>query len=409
MPAENVKITAHFKESLGAKLRATELMVKDTNDNDQDLHDQNWKIVKFDPVKREYYVAVPNSVDKVKLWFKLRDEAKNATLSLSREHNSVTDTLTTPTEDATDNYYKSEDIELDVSPVDNLLTLTMTYDDPNDDPDEGGVTRSYKIHVYRKIEESKLMKFNYGNSPYGLIMRDTAITDKATVKNEFDKNDYTFTAGYTPAGATVGVNYCGEAWASGVNYDLDDTALFVLNSGTFTDPGYESVINSIGGAVTDVTKKITVNVLTETNAAYQDGGSTDYSSVNAQTINLPSSGTISELNAERIRPDKYELVYSFADFDGSIVSIKRPLILLNTLGDVNNDKQADTKDVSRIRNRFSADLANNTNVTGYDVGGLLNRYRICDVNKDRAVNLIDANNIRAKKIIQFYTNDGGGA
>lgn len=93
----------------------------------------------------------------------------------------------------------------------------------------------------------------------------------------------------------------------------------------------------------------------------------------------------------------------------SIVSIKRPLILLNTLGDVNNDKQADTKDVSRIRNRFSADLANNTNVTGYDVGGLLNRYRICDVNKDRAVNLIDANNIRAKKIIQFYTNDGGGA
>ena len=126
-----------------------------------------------------------------------------------------------------------------------------------------------------------------------------------------------------------------------------------MNSGTFTDPGYESVINSIGGAVTDVTKKITVNVLTETNAAYQDGGSTDYSSVNAQTINLPSSGTISELNAERIRPDKYELVYSFADFDGSIVSIKRPLILLNTLGDVNNDKQADTKDVSRIINRFS--------------------------------------------------------
>ena len=73
------------------------------------------------------------------------------------------------------------------------------------------------------------------------------------------------------------------------------------------------------------------------------------------------------------------------------------------------NKQADTKDVSRIRNRFSADLANNTNVTGYDVGGLLNRYRICDVNKDRAVNLIDANNIRAKKMIQFYTNDGGGA
>ena len=60
--------------------------------------------------------------------------------------------------------------------------------------------------------------------------------------------------------------------------------------------------------------------------------------------------------------------------------------------------------ISKRRNRHPI-----KNITGYDVGGLLNRYRICDVNKDRAVNLIDANNIRAKKIIQFYTNDGGGA
>lgn len=45
----------------------------------------------------------------------------------------------------------------------------------------------------------------------------------------------------------------------------------------------------------------------------------------------------------------------------------------------------------------------------YDVGRLLNSIVSADVNKDRAVNLIDANNIRAKKMIQFYTNDGGGA
>ena len=67
--------------------------------------------------------------------------------------------------------------------------------------------------------------------------------------------------------------------------------------------------------------------------------------------------------------------------------------MLNTLGDVNNDKQADTKDVSRIRNRFSADLANNTNVTGYDVGGL-------DVYKRQGVSMpiigiADADNGRA--------------
>lgn len=417
MPSSDVKIKANFKESLGAKLRATELMVKDADNKNQDLRNENWQTVQFDPVNREYYVVVPNNTEKVKLWFKLREEAKNAELTLTHDHNSTQDTLslTSPTAEDTsdDSYYKSDEAILDVSPVDNLLTLTMKYNDPSDDPDEGEVTRSYKIHVYRKIKESELMVFNYGNSPYGLIMRDDSILtdDKQTAKDEFINNNYTFTQGYTPVGATVGTTYNNKAWAN-ANYDLDDSALFVINNDTFKDSGFTSVVNSIGEEVTDVTKKITVNVLEETDSSKKDGSSDDYVYVSERIINLPSDGIITELQSERIRPDHYDLVYSFTDFDGSVVSVKKPLILLNTLGDINNDKIADTTDVSRIKNRFSKDIADNNNTPDYNDGGLLFRYRVCDVNKDGVVNAIDANYIRANKLNQFYANGilkGGGA
>lgn len=410
MPSSDVEITAHFKESLAAKLRATELIVKDIDDKAQDLCDDTWKKVTFDPAKREYYVAVENDTEKVKLWFKLRTEAENATLSLTHDH-GTTDTLNVPAKDSDDQYYKSDEITLDVSPTDNLLTLTMKYNDPNDDPDEGEVTAEYKIHIYRKIEQSSLMVFNYGNSPYGEIMRDGGIAeaDKQTAKDEFVNNKYTFTQGYTPTNCTVGTTYSPLAWSK-TNYDLDDGALFVINSDTFEDSGYQSLTNSIGEPVTNgVTKKVTVNVLSEPNASYKNGSADDYAAIVQKTINLAASGTVAELQSERIRPDVYELVYSFTDFDGSTMSIKRPLIVLNKIGDVNNDKTTDVTDVVLIKTRFSVGLANNVNVKDYEVGGLLNKYRICDVNKDGAFNLIDANAVRKGNAVEFYSNLGGGA
>lgn len=403
MPENDVHITAHFEESLGAKLRATELLVKDSDDNTQDLYDETWQTVQFDPVKREYYVVVPNNIENVKIWFKLREEAEQATLALTHKHGDETTDMEI-SEKGDDEYYKSNEAVLDVSPVDNLLELTMILKDEEDKD----VTKSYKIHVYRKIQESNLMVFDYGNSPYGLIMRDGNL-DKDLAKEKFVENDYTFVDGYTPSGAEVGTMYCEEAWANGDNYDLNDSALFVINSKAFKDSGYKKVVNSIGGEVTDVTKKITVNVLTKSNDDEKDGSPEDYSEVKQEVIDLPAGDdTISELSTRRIRPDHYEIVYSFTDFDGSIVSIRKPLILLNSLGDINNDNVANSSDSDRIKNRFGNNIANNLNVENYEEGGLLNRYRICDVNKDRAVNLIDANNINKGEISPFYINYGGG-
>jgi hypothetical protein len=414
MPESDVEVKATFKETTGAYLRASELLVKDTNDADQKLNDKDWQEIQFDPVTRKYYVAVPNDTSQVKLWFKLRNEADdgNTTLKLTHEHGeNNTDELAVPVKDADDEYYKSVEIDLDESPVVNVIKLDMTRDDEDSPGDT--VTRDYTVYVYRKLKSSDLMTFNYGNSPYGLIMRDASITDKDAAKQQFIADDFTFTDGNTPAGADAGVKYTSKAWSGATNYDTDDAALFVINSLPFYDSGYSSLRNSIGETVTTtVTKTITVQQLEETTADLQDGSSDDFVYSSPLTINLPDTGQITQLSSERIRPDKYELVYSFTDYDGATVSIKKPLIILSPLGDVNVDKAADVNDVSRVLNRFSKDLADNLNVQNYSVGGLLFKYRICDANKDGCVNAVDANNIRAQELTPFYKNsvlEGGGA
>lgn len=411
MPASDVKITANFKETLGAKLRATELYVKDAADNDQQLNDENWKKIEFDPITREYYVSVENDIETVKLWFKPRTEAENATFTLTHEHNTMIDDLEAPIQDMDDGYYKTQDISLEVSPVENIVTLSFTYDDPSDNPDEGEVTRSYQIHIYRKLKKSDLITFAYGNSPYGLIMRDDNIVDKDTAKQDFINNEFSFSSGSVPVGGTQ-LKYINKAW-NGANYDLDDVALFVVNKDAFIDPGYTDIKNSIGGTVdtSSITKKVTVNLLAETDASMQNGSSNDFVYIQQSEISLPVSGEITQLMNERIRPDIYEITYSFIDFDGTIASVSKPLIILSSIGDVNIDKVVDSEDVSRVLHRFSIDLANDNNVPDYISGGLINKYRICDANNDGIVNALDANSIRKGISDSFYTNlsEGGGA
>lgn len=406
MPGEDVEIKASFKEKLGAMLRATELYVKDLEEKEQALHDDKWNVVQFDPVKREYYVAVSNDIEKVKLHFKLREEADNATLTLTNEHGGVTDTFASPTRASQDDYFISEEIPLE-SPSENKVVLGITLEDRDNFPDEDEQTKYYTIHIYRKVKASELISFDYGNSPYGMIMRDTLLNDtqKDAYKQEFTNQGYMFTAGNTPQGVSEGDRYSPKAWKT-VNYDLDPVALFVTNTESFVDPGYTSVKNSLGDTVSDndVSKSIKVNILAEPDASLQNGSSDDFIYVTSEKVDIPSSGQITGLVNKRIRPDKYEIVYSFTDFDGTTAEVSKPIIVLSPIGDINVDGSANNTDVSRVLHRFTTDIANDNNVdTTYENGGLLFKYRVCDVNKDGYFNAIDANNIRANELKSFYS------
>lgn len=411
MPERDVVIVANFEETLGAKLRTTELYIKDFDDDKlptdgyegYDLRDNEWIKVTFDPVTREYYVIVPNDAEKVKLWFKLRDEAQDASIILKNNYGDKTDNIDVNL-DSDDLYYKSDEIALEISPTENLVTLSLTKEDLVNFPDDGKVTREYKLRIYRKIKTSDLMKFNYGNSPYGLIMRDDSIVDKDASKQSFIDNGNSFTVGNLPKGATADVVYLENAW-TGVNYDFDYSALFVVNNSSFVDSGYSSVTNSIGETVTDVSRSIEVNLLAETTETLQNGSSDDFVYIKSEQIELSNdTDEVTELLDKRIRPDIYSLKYSFTDFDGSVITLAKPIIILPTVGDINVSTKVDAEDVSRVLNRFSTEIANNHNVPDYGTGGALFKFRVCDVNCDGNLNAVDANNIRASTFKPFYIN-----
>lgn len=423
MPDCDVEIHAEFKELLKAKLKAQKLMIKDVDDNDQKFYNKDnktgvWSEVTYDPSQSEYYVAVDNNVDKVKLWFTLRKEVENATFKMTIECNGTTDDTKTIYPKDTDGYFKSELFELDVSPAENKVTLDITYNDPDDNPDEGSQTKQYVFHIYRKIARSQLAQFKYGNSPYGLIMQDPSKNDqqKTDAKTAFNNNKYMFATGTAPPGGFENVEYTPEAWAdTGTNYDLNDYALFVLNNDKFTDTGIEKLTNSIGKQLsnTDILKySISVYELANTNSN-DYGKLSDFVNATKKEVTLTSTTDCTDLINIRIRPGIYELAYQFKDFNGEILTnVTKPVIILSSVGDYNMDQAVNTKDAEMNYNRYNEKLASHHTVVDYNDGGRLYKYRVCDVNKDCNINAVDANNIRANKLNQFYKNtitQGGGA
>lgn len=417
MPAMDIEIEAKFQETIYAKLRLDELIVKDAEDKVQDLYNDEWSKIEFDPITREYYVAIPSFKDdeknKAKIWFTLRDtqEARENEITSSATL-TYSDDITNPNSvivnnPSGDKYFKTDLFSTKISPTENTVVIKLSYIDD----DNNVYIKEYTIHIFRKLNKSELSLFKYGNSPYGLIMNDISIdeSDKETIKTAFINNNYAF-VGSAPAGGTLNVNYDPRAWNetgsdTNVNYDLDDYALFVINDETFADTGYEELRNSIGQPVTtDVTVQITVNLLAEPITDKKDGSPGDFVNIEAKTITIPDTTEITQLKDQRIRPDVYQLTYTFTDFDGSSMSVQKPLIILSAIGDYNIDKVANDMDVKRNLNRFSKEIASYTNVINYETGGRLYRYRICDVSKDGNVNAIDANCIRANSLVEFYNN-----
>ena len=422
MPGHEVHITARFEETIGAKLRAEELYVlktaeelSETKDNALQLRDDTWQAVAFDPAVRQYYLVVPNDVDSIKLWFSaFRQESVSAVKTVTNttyrsgvaEPGAVTETIGEP--DA-DNYYKSGGQALVLGPAENLVELTFTYDVPPEESDEGTVTRTYKLHIYRKIASDSntgaLAVFDYGNSPYGRIMRDPSLAgadDAATKANRgakkqaFIDNGYRFTNEYVPTGTKANADYSTAAWNGGENFDLNDYALFVINSENFYDPGYLELKNSIGQDVTDaglLAKSVKVNVLQESSANLQNANTDDFAFVAQETIALSSSGEITQLSEKRIRPDVYWMEYSYQDFDGSNIVVKKPLIILYSLGDVTVNRATNAADAKRIRERYASgkEIANGDTVSGYGLGAKVFKHRIVDANADGYVNMLDCN------------------
>ena len=437
MPEHDVAAEARFEETLGAKLRPSKLYVMPSDvdlnedaDNYLPFSDSDWQTISFDPATHEYYMIVDNEIDLIDLWFLLttdeaakadktvtntvKDEQGNVINRYDKDKEPIANPMTgtiyppdTPPDNESDTYYTTSAFSLEIGPNKNVIELTFKYNDPEDDPDEGLVERTYTINIYRKVlgeydDISGLAKFHYGNSPYGRIMRDETLTsdqDKEDAKKDFVDNGYRFAAGFAPDGTVANFTYAEDAWkGTGVNYDLNDYALFLvstrnqLETNVFYDPGYAELTNSIGQKISDdITpkKSITINILRNNSGL---GNESDFTDIVEKTIEF-TDDDLSALFNDRIRPDVYELKYTYEDYDGSSITIKKPLIFLYPLGDVNISGTATAADATRIRQRYRSnrDIAGNglDDYSAYNVF----RHRIVDVSGDGYVNMLDCNAI----------------
>ena len=318
--------------------------------------------------------------------------------------------------------------------------------------------RHYYLEIHRAPREA-IADLGYGNSPYGMIMNDTAIAagDKQAAKDSFRNNKYSFN-GLTLVPAVVKgtqlekLHYWTEAWvapdaayepesqmgylynsADGTwspdpaiytaanNLDLNDYSFFAILGLPFDDPGLKSAKDSSGRPV-DLTK-VTLSLeaytldtsanipqaerfaLPDDRTLWPDrtvklelGAATTPTSVKTVPAAWGDPANPDGLNGRYLRPGRYKLTYTFPDYDQSQtysvpLTVTRDFVVLAPVGDVNADLTITHRsgDERLMKGRVTDPLG--YTAANYEWAGIF-KHRTCDVNNDRNINNIDANNIQ---------------
>lgn len=375
------------------------------------------------PAIKDYYVRVPD-VDADSIQFNVTLTNPDTTTITASDGTTLT-----PTKNG-DGTYTIKAPLTNKGQTENTITITTKAGTDNDAP-----TLTYTFHVQQLVEAK--ITLNYGNSPYGEIMKDSAITDKTAAKSAFNEKNI-YKAPYIPtavqsklksgtgttAGLSTNINtYSYRAWVEAksiasmtpeqlvalnnpdINMDRNDYAIFVYNGKYFVDPGFTAT-DSAGNQVTNVTRKITVQRMTKNlsiNGIY-DG---NYKEQNIEIVDQPSNYLITELTRPfkanvfedaLIRPDKYTMTYSFVDEPtGKTITVNRYVIVLQSRGDTNFSNSVNLQDANPIYQFFNKpDMYFNTTGNSNVITGTARQiylYRCLDLNPTSSVNLQDVNPI----------------
>ena len=360
---------------------------------------------------KDYYVRVPD-VDADSIQFNVTLTNPDTTTITASDGTTLT-----PTKNG-DGTYTIKAPLTNKGQTENTITITTKAGTDNDAP-----TLTYTFHV-KQLVEAKIT-LNYGNSPYGEIMKDSAITDKAKAKEEFDKSNK-YATGYIPANAASkqNVSYPFRAWVDvkdldgitaaeqaklvdpDINIDRNDYAIFIYNGRTFVDPGFTAT-DSEGKPVTNLTRKITVSRM----QVQQIAGLYDVNQ-KEEPITIPdkpSNYTITEITKKynyqdpssfRIRPDVYTMEYSFNDPNQGTITVERKVVVLQDRGDTYcadliNDSSVNPVYVY-LKNSSTFDAITGTAHNIY-------LYRILDTDASNLINDSDANPVYT--YLKNYAND----
>lgn len=351
----------------------------------------------FDPELSDYYLSVPNDVDKLKM--KITSD--------SSDPPQVTVNGTAVTVNTEDSIYATDLFD--------LLEI-------NKDTDNGGEIngfnnkvvisdgdKEYIVHI-RRLYKPKIV-LNYGNSPVGEIMRSEKTDEEKEAAIEEFKTTRVFNdvspnlVYYADAWDTYAETYAerdenGEI-ISLYDGDLDSTAIFVYQRADFRDVGFIAY-DSYGEQVNDmdVSLSLTMTSIKDGFVKYDD---TDKPESKSTDENAKGNNYLfTEFTNYNIRPDVYELTYTFTDqYTKGQVQETRKVIVITKNGDVliNGMSVVNPQDANSIGGNVS--YFENPNINS------LYKFRVADtvINDMRVVNPQDANRVSAsndKPINVFY-------
>lgn len=315
------------------------------------------------------------------------------TTTVTATYGKTGETATTPATVTQDPVTKEWTVNIPTNikaPETTTVTVTM---------ESGGETRDYTF-VLQALVAGKI-ELNYGNSPYGEIMKmgqlDTDAWDEAKItaaKENFDIGNK-FVNGYIPTGGDTKM-FSPKAWGnstdSSVNLDRNDYAIFIYNKKAFKDPGFTAT-DALGNAVsdTDITRTITFKRMSaNSTAGMKDANVTDET---ATIVNKANDAVIDEVTSpsqtKGIRPGAYKMEYSFTDpVTNENVTIERDVVVVWDIGDSDLSTIRNAADSSAITSHVKG-VSNATKDVNLASANIF-LYRIMDVDRSGIVNAADA-------------------
>lgn len=372
---------------------------EETGDTTETMHTlSTTKDLTLDGFKAEtldYYLSVPNETEKLK--FKITSSELPAVTANTA---SVAATLT-----STDKLYETD--EFDLAELDKTVeadgynnTVTVTAGDT-----------TYTLHIRRLLKPKIVL--NYGNSPYGEIMRadNIAEEDKQAAKEAFNAADK-FTTQYCPTNCSTSMIYKTNAWNgetdSNLNMDRNDYAIFAYEKTPFKDAGF-SAYDSMGDSVDaeDITRSMDFYYLTSNNLSEDLTGKTP-NNISITNVESEYTFTTITISTKYVRPDIYEMEYSFRDaYTGEKVTKVRNIVILLKNGDTNVDNSVNGTDLSPIVNYVKGIplISSDTTIVPLTTQNIF-KYRSVDVNMDASINGTDlspiVNHVKGIYLGQFY-------
>lgn len=290
--------------------------------------------------------------------------------------------------------------------------VTVTVVPPNGD--EGKKT-VYTFHIQRLGEPS--LTADPGNTPSGMIMRESKITDKSAALAAFTATRKLTGSQFVNStanngGAVYGGLYGESAWAAG-DPDLDSAAVVVYQNSAFTIPGFQvtdSLGNPVGGADYKNTMGYRLALRLQSKLAWGRDtagtpGTVSYYDGTKLTTTISTPGVTTadgkitlDLGGKNVVPGIYSLEYSFTDpisgvtytsdpnsfqvNKGNAARFKRALIVLPIPGDADMDGAVTVADALAMEAMLADGSAFAQALAAGDSTARLFARRVCDVNGD---------------------------